>query len=154
MRNAFSMLTAIIVIILMTAVSLFVLSTSAAMTRETTAQYQREQAMLYAKSYTEYAIMAVMTNDRSVAGQCLQDINGTIGAPNQGTGYRIDVAISYIGDTNEIQQCGRQLGTGVTTPKSPLTIVVDTYVKYKEPDHPNPAGAPFITYHKRTLQKI
>ena len=156
MRNAFSMLTAIIVIILMTAVSLFVLSTSAAMTRETTAQYQREQAMLYAKSYTEYAIMAVMTNDRSVAGQCLQDINGTIGAPNLGTGYRIDVAISYIGSNAEIGNCpaARQLGTGVTTPKSPLTIVVDTYVKYKEPDHPNPAGAPFITYHKRTLQKI
>ena len=156
MRNALSMLTAIIVIILMTTVSLFVLSTSAAMTKETTAQYQREQAMLYAKSYTEYAIMAVMANDRSVAGQCLRDIGGTIGLPNQGTGYSIEVRIAYIGTNAEIGNCPvvRQLGTGVVTSKSPLTIVVDTYVKYKEPDHPDSANAPFITYHKRTLQKI
>jgi len=155
-KKAFSMITAIVVIVLMSTVSVFVLNLSATMTRETTAQFQREQAMLYAKSYTEYAIMAVMTNDRSVAGQCLSDISGTIGDPDNGAGYKINVRIAYIGNTTEISNCAaiRQLDTTVDTPGSPLNIVVDTYVKYKEPDHPDPDNAKYITYHKRTLQKI
>jgi type II secretory pathway pseudopilin PulG len=152
-REAFSMLTAIIIIVLMASVSLFVMNLSAKMTRETTAQYQREQAMLYAKSYTEYAIMAVTGNNRAV--NCLSDINATLGDPNNG-GYRIEVHLAYIGNNAEIGGCtaDRQLYTTVVTPGSPLNIIVDTYVRYKEPDHPNPANTPFITYHKRTLQKI
>lgn len=154
-RPAFSMLTAIMVIILMASVSIFVMNLSSKMVRETTAQFQREQAMLYAKSYTEYAIMAVSANDRSVAGQCLQDIDANIGNPDSGTGYKVQVRIAYIGENTEIQQCAasRQIDAAVATTGS-LNILVDVYVKYKEPDHPDPANAPYITYHKRTLQKI
>ncbi len=147
-KKGFSLVTAIIVIILMSSVSIFVMNLSSKMTRETTAQYQREQAMLYAKSYTEYAILAVMANDRSAAGQCLNEITGTIG------GYSIDVQIAYIGDSTEIVNCSTQLDNTVVTPESPLSIMVDTYVSYKEPDHPDPTNAPDIVYHKRTLQKI
>jgi type II secretory pathway pseudopilin PulG len=153
-RKAFSLLVAIIIILLMSSVAMFVMNISAKVTRETTAQYQREQAMLYAKSYTEYAIMAVMANNRAL--NCLSNINATIGAPNNGTGYLIEVRIAYIGNAAEIGTCAteRQLSAVVVTPGSPLNIIVDTYVRYKEPDHPDPANAPFITYHKRTLQKI
>jgi len=147
-RKGFSLITAIIVIILMASVSIFVMNLSSKMTRETTAQYQREQAMLYAKSYTEYAILAVMANDRSASGQCLNEIDGTMGA------YTIQVMIAYIGSNAEIGNCAVQLDSTVATPGSPLSIIVDTYVSYKEPDYPNPANAPDIVYHKRTLQKI
>ena len=155
-RKAFSLLTAIIVIVLMASVSAFVMSLSASMTRATTSQFQREQAMLYAKSYTEYAIMAVMANDRSAAGQCLSDIDGTIGDPTNGMGYEVNVRIAYISNSTEVSNCAgtRQLDTTVVTNTSPLTIMIDTYVKYKEPDHPDPTNAKYITYHKRTLQKI
>jgi len=156
-RKAFSLFTAILVIILMASVSAFVMNLSANMIRQTTAQYQREQAMLYAKSYTEYAIMAVTGNDRnSTTGSCLSDIDATLGKPNEGTGYLVQVRIAYIGKSSEVSDCAatRKLYENVVTEKSPLNIMVDVYVKYKEPDHPDQANAPYITYHKRTIQKI
>jgi len=156
MRKAFSLLTAIIIIVLMATVGIFVMSLSAKITRETTAQFQREQSMLYAKSYTEYAIMAVTANDRNdTTGKCLSDIDATLGDVNNG-GYKVEVRIAYIGQSKEIGDCAgtRKLDSNVTTEESPLNIIVDVYVKYKEPDHPDPSNAPYITYHKRTLQKI
>ncbi len=154
-RSAFSMITAIVVIVIMATVAIYVLSTSAKIVTETTAQYQREQAALYAKSYTEYAIMSVTANESNVTGKCLTDIDGTIGAPNDGEGYSIRVRIAYIGQNSLIAPCAntRELGQSIT-PRSPLNIIVDTYVEYKEPDHPDKANAPYVTYHKRTLQKI
>ena len=157
MRLAFSMLTAIVVIVLMSTVAMFVMNISSKLTRETTAQFQREQAMLYAKSYTEYAIMAVTANDRNATtGSCLSNIDGTIGSPKFGTGYKIEVRLAYLGHNSEVSDCAgtRILDDNVTTAESPLNIMVDVYVKYKEPDHPNPTLAPYIIYHKRTLQKI
>ena len=157
-RKAFSMITALVVIVLMSTVAIYVMSTSAKMVKETTAQYQREQAMLLAKSYTEYAIMAVTANDRNntSANYCLEDINGKVGGdPDKGEGYKIETRIAYIGNSG-ISQCAanRQLGTITESTRSPLNIVIDVYVRYKDPDHPDSSVAPYITYHKRTLQKI
>jgi len=157
-RRAFSMITALVVIVLMSSVAIYVMSTSAKMVKETTAQYQREQAMLLAKSYTEYAIMAVSANDRNntSANYCLEDIEGQVGGdPDKGEGYKIETRIAYIGNS-DISQCAatRQLGSITETTRSPLNIIVDVYVKYKDPDHPDASAAPYITYHKRTLQKI
>ncbi len=154
-RKAFSMLTAIVVIVLMATVAMLVMSMSGKLVKETTVQYQTEQAALYANSFTEYAVLAVTGNDRT-AGNCLITINSTIGAPATGNGYRIRTHISYIGTAAEIGNCAttRKLSDTVTTLKTPLTLVVDAYVDYKEPDHHDSANAPWITYHKRTVQKI
>jgi len=147
-RKAFSMLTAIVVIVLMASVGAFVMSLSGKMVKTTTTQFQREQAMLLAKSYTEYAIMAVMSNDRKT--NCLGNITGNA------LGYNITVNISYIGrniaDPSGVPNtCSNILSNTVVTLESTLNIIVDVYVRYNDLD--NPAGAP-ITYHKRTLQKI
>jgi type II secretory pathway pseudopilin PulG len=157
-RAAFSMVTSLIVIVLMSTVAIYVLSTSAKMVKETTAQYQREQAMLLAKSYTEYAIMAVTANDRNntSTNYCLEDIEGQAGGdPDKGEGYKIETRIAYIGNSI-ISQCAatRQLGSITEATRSPLNVIVDVYVRYKDPDHPDASAAPYITYHKRTLQKI
>jgi len=153
-KSAFSMLTAIIVILLMGSVSLYVLNISANIVKSTTIQYQREQAMLYAKSFTEYAIMAITANDRQNTN-CLNDIDTTIGDVNNG-GYNINVRIAYIGANSEISNCSntRKLSSSVTTTATPLNVIIDTYVRYKDPDHPDISNAPWITYHRRTLQKI
>jgi len=154
-RSAFSLLTAVIIIILMSSVGIFVMNLSSKMTRETTAQFQREQSMLYAKSYTEYAIMAVTGNGERNTTNCLSDIDATIGDPENG-GYLVNVRLAYIGQNGTVGNCAttRVWDDTVVTEKSPLNIIVDVYVKYKEPDHPDPDNAPYITYHKRTLQKI
>jgi len=145
MRNAFSMITAILVIVLMATVAMLIFSTSGKMVKETTTQYQREQAMLLAKSYTEYAILAVTAN-RHNSPNCLNNISGNYGD------YNVDVNISYIAKPGILHtNCARRLATDVNTTKSPLNIIVDVFVHYPDYDHPNGLK---MTYHRRTLQKI
>ncbi len=153
MRKAFSMLMAIFIIVLMATVAAFIMSLAGKMVQETTAQFQREQSVLLAKSYTEYAIMAVTANEHNTSN-CLNNITGAYGDDGSGNDlYNIDVNISYIGNTNLHANC-RTLSNSVVTPKSPLSIIVDVFVSYKEFDHPAGASAPNITYHRRSLQKI
>lgn len=150
MRKAFSMITVIIVIVLMATVAVFILNLSGKMVKETTTQFQREQAMLLAKSYTEYAIMAVTANERNVT--CLNSISGAY--PAISPAYNIDVTISYIGNgtgLGDVSSCYHNLSNTVSTPKSPLNIIVDVFVRYPDYDHPNGLK---MTYHRRSLQKI
>ncbi len=156
MRKAFSMLTAIFVIVLMATVAAFILNLSGKMVKGTVAQFQREQSVLLAKSYTEYAIMAVTANEHNLS-TCLNNIRGS--AIDDGSGgyiYTIDANISYIAKPGVLHTtgCVRKLATDVNTVDSPLNIIVDVFVSYRDLDHPSPSSAPWITYHKRTLQKI
>jgi len=153
-REAFSMMTAIIVILLMASVGSYVLSTSSKIVQETGAQYQTEQAALYAKSYTEYAILAATANESNTSN-CFENIDDTIGTPIEAKGYNIRIRVAYIGETNLINGCDalRQLDT-VDTESTPLQIIVDAYIEYKDSNHPDIPNAPYTTYHKRTLQKI
>jgi len=146
MRKAFSMLTAIAVIVVISAIGGFILSLSGKMVSETTAQFQREQSMLLAKSFTEYAIMAVTANEHN-SSNCLNTITSDIKF------YKVRVDISYIGRDLD-SSCSNIISKDVVTDKSPLSIIVDVYVKYQDPDDPRGASAPYITYHKRTIQKI
>jgi len=153
MRKAFSMITAIFIIVLMAAVAAFILNLSGKMVQETTTQFQREQSMLLAKSYTEYAIMAVTANEHN-SSNCLNDISGNYGDLGGGAYlYTVDVNISYIGDGNLDASC-RTLSNTVTNLKSPLSIIVDVFVRHKDLNHPAGSSAPEITYHRRSLQKI
>ncbi len=147
-RKAFSMITAIVVIVLMSTVAMLIMSLSGKLVKETTAQYQREQAILLANSYTEYAIMAVTANDRNTT--CLSTINGTF------NGYSARVHIAYIGAATVIGTCAgtRTLGTVPAGSDTPLTIIVDAYIDYDDLDNPSGSGVPNITYHRRTVQKI
>lgn len=157
-RKAFSMLTAIFVIVLMSTVAMLVMSLTGKIVKETTAQYQKEQAVLLSKSYTEYAILAVMSNDRN-ATDCIENIDGRIGANvNNGQGYLINTRIAYIADSNaRVGTCPATrilYDSGITTVESALSVIIDVYVRYKDPDHPSIGSAPWVTYHRRTLQKI
>lgn len=137
-------------IVLMATVAAFIMNLSGKMVKATTAQFQREQSMLLAKSYTEYAIMAVTANEHN-SSNCLNTIKGGYG--NDGNGndlYTINVDISYIGNTDLHANCNT-LSSGVTTEKSPLSIIVDVFVSYKDLGHPDDLN---ITYHRRSLQKI
>jgi len=154
-RKAFSMLTAIVVIVLMATVAILVMNLSGKMIKETTSQFQNEQASLLAKSYTEYAVMAVMANDRNGTNTCLHTINSddVIRSENR-EGFEVRVHIAYISNgTEEVGKCPAStvLSNTVKTINSPLNIIVDVYVRYKDLDSTN---THLITYHKRTLQKI
>ena len=153
MRSAFSMLTAIAVIVVMASIGAFVLNMSGKMVQETSAQYQREQAAILARSYSEYAIMAVTANEQNLS-TCLDNIKGKVFETEMGGyAYNVEVNISYIG--NDIHSnCVKLNKSDINTKKSPLTIVVDTFVRYVDSVYPDPSVAPKTTYHRRTLQKI
>ncbi len=158
-REAFSMLTAIFVMLIMASVGAFIMNLAGKMTQVTTQQYQREQAVLLAKSYTELAIMAVMSNDRNGTGECISDITGVIGptgASTDGTGYKVETRISFIGSASDIASCAdtREHDNPNTASSTELNIIVDVYVRYKDINSLNPSTSPWTSYHKRTLQKI
>ena len=139
-------------IVLMATVAAFITNLSGKMVKGTTAQFQHEQSVLLAKSYTEYAIMAVTANEHN-STNCLNSITGAYG-DSDGDGvpdmYNINVNISYIGN-NLDGSCARILNTNpINTPKSPLNIIVDVFVSYTDFDQDDLN----ITYHRRSLQKI
>ena len=157
-RKAFSMITAIFVIFIMASVGGFILNLSGKMVQETTAQYRKEQSILYAKSYTEFAIMA------ATQGTCIRKIFGSLGESptkvQEGEGYYVEVFLQYIGDDSA---CPNKLGGlgNITYNNSKNTaVIIDTYVHYRDPEHPNAISGlawsadPGITYHRRTLQKL
>jgi len=153
-RKAFSMLMAISVMVLMSTVAVFVMDLSGKVVKTTTEQYRKEQAILLAKSYTELAILAVISNERN-ATHCINTIKGrttTQAKVDTGEGYQIRVDISFIGNASaNLATCNRVLSNAVITPNSPLNIILDTYVEYKELDN---TASNWITYHRRSLQKI
>ena len=146
-RKAFSMITAIIVIVLMASVAVFIMNLSGKMVKETTTQYQREQAILLSKSYTEYAVMAVTANEHN-SSKCLNTIKGSY--PSTDPAYFITVELSYIGRDLDAS-CARILANDVNTTNSPLNVIIDVFVRYPDYDHPGDLN---MTYYKRTLQKI
>jgi len=159
MRKAFSMITAIFVILLMATVSALVLNVSSKTVKSTTIQYKQEQAILYAKSYTELAIMYATANDPT-SGNCAENINGVIGTnADIGDGYDAQVRIGYIGNGLACST-SRELNDqtiSIATPNE-LQIIVDVYIRYRDPSviaaWGTSTGAPWVTYHRRTLQKL
>ena len=148
MRKAFSMITAIFVILMMSTVSMLVVSTSGKIVKTTTAQYQHAQASLYAKSYTEYAVMAVTAHDRAV--NCLEDITGEIGTADTGNQYKIATHIQYVVSTAEQGTCDKLNTANIAKIETPLTLIIDAYVSYQDPDN----DVQWLSVHRRTVQKI
>jgi len=173
MRNAFSMLTAIVVIVLMAGITALVMNLSGKIVTETTSQYRKEQAMLLAKSYTEFAILAIQGHNMQANG-CLRTLTGIInstqydtannGGANRGEGYRITVRLRYVGLPLSIncKKANRLDPSPKNTTSSDVAVMVDVGVRYRDLDavaNAISAGgkakdAPWINYNRRTLQKL
>lgn len=168
-RAGFSLIMAIFVIVIMSAIAALILSMTGKVIKETTTQYRDEQSRLLAKSYTELAIMSVMAHDRTSTSTCVKNLNGTINTLNIGEanpagtnvasgGYIVETKIQYLGTGLPVHSsCELLTNIAITDPSmvSP-TLLIDVYVRYKDPDYitANESDIPFITYHRRTLQKL
>ena len=155
-KKAFSMVTAIFVIIIMATVSSLIMNVTGKTLKETTQQYQKEQAQLLARSYTELAILQVIDANRSAAGAnpCVEQINDHFGAAGN-DGYAIDIRIRYIGQLATLASCTpanviANLNGG-TSFDNTVSLVIDTYITYKDFDDSTDRN---ITFHRRTLQKL
>ena len=159
-KKAFSMITAIFVMVIMASISAMIMNVTGKTVKATTQQYQKEQATLLARSYTELAIMYVLYYDRASNGNCLETISDHFGASTP-AGYDVRINLHYIGNDALLNGCGKTLsplvGTeGTWTGTDPgfattVSLMVDTYISYKDIDSPSNRD---ISYHRRTLQKL
>ena len=159
-KRAFSMITAIFVIVIMATVTSLVMNVTGKTVKATTLQYQKEQAQLLARSYTELAILYVIYKDRS--SDCIETISDHFGASGN-NGYDIRMNISYIGNGTLLANCNNNIDssgaignsatwTNTTTGFDKIiSMVIDTYITYKDFDDPSDRN---ITFHRRTLQKL
>ncbi len=163
-RDGFSMLVAIFVIVMLSLVASYIFFASNTTTKTGTIQYQAEQAKLYARSFTEYAILAASGNgDRNTsAAKCISTINSTIGTDpaTTGQGYQITVHLTYIGNNRYIGSCANKAAELSNNDIDTLSVIVDVYVRYKDYQQvavaapANKAKVPWITYHRRSIQKL
>jgi hypothetical protein len=153
------MITAIFVILILATIGAFIMNLSGKIVQETTAQYRKEQAILWAKSYTEFAIMTAASEP--CVKKITANVDGTQAEVKAGQGYFVDVRVHYIGQNSA---CINNVEIGLGNIQDPSAvdniILIDTYVRYRDPDS---IGArkklawskdPGITYHRRTLQRL
>ncbi len=180
MRKAFSLITAIFVIVLMSTVAALVFNLSGKTIKETSTQYRKEQTALLAKSYTEYAILAIQGYDMPTNG-CLKtisakvnytDIDGAVatgsGGADAGAGYYITIRMRYTGlpagiacpySSSYSPLLERQPANQDTTIDIP-SVLIDVNVRYRNPDDPRSYSTatrdqvPWINYNRRTLQRL
>jgi len=163
MRKAFSMITALFVILMLSTVGAYIVNIAGKTVKSTTIQYYKEQSALLAKSYTELAIMGATTNNARNSN-CLETINGDVGNnPENGEGYRVETTLSYIGDdTLACTNTDNIIESDENIPENQLYVMIDVFVRYRDFDIIgavlNGGGklddVPWVTYHRRTLQRL
>ncbi len=153
-KRAFSMITAIIVILIMGAISAMILGVSNRTVHATTAQYQKEQAVLLARSYTELAMLYIIHYDRETNQDCIKKISADFGDPNNL--YHIETNIQYIGNSELLPNCSENITKdwNVTNPSDfdkAVSIIIDIFITYKSFDDLSDRN---ITFYRRTVQKL
>ena len=168
-KKAFSMITAIFVIVIMATVTALIMNVTGKTVKATTQQYQKEQAGLLARSYTELAILYATHYDRRDTadggnGDCLKSITDHFG--DVSNGYDIKINIKYIGNDTLLANCSNNIeadGNFTLATKNAtwtnnidgfyktISLIIDTYITYKDFDDPSNRN---ITFHRRTLQKL
>lgn len=147
MRRGFSMLTALIFMILIATLGALAISLSTTTLKQTNDLYLKEQAELLALSATEYALLAISAHDFSV--NCLNTINSTYTQDGATTLFDINISLYYLGNglpTN----CSTLTGNlnNIDTNDSNRTVIIDTIIRSATGVSSEP-----ISYHRRTIQK-
>ena len=144
MRKGFTLITAIIFIVLVASIAALSLSFSSFSTKQTTDLYLKEQAELLVQSGTEFALLAISGHDINATSNCINAINApypTAAAPQ----FDINITINYMG--SGLPAGCNILSNAVVTADSNVTVIIDTIVT----DH-NVSTEP-IRLHRRTIQK-
>jgi type II secretory pathway pseudopilin PulG len=155
-KKAFSMVTAIFVIVIMASLTSLIMNVTGKTIKETTQQYQKEQAALLARSYTEQALLYALHYDRASNSNCVNQINATFG-PAENL-YSIQTNIQYLSNTNQLPVACTQINNdawndnGTAGFNSTVSLIIDVYISYKDFDDPNSDRN--ITFYRRTLQKL
>ncbi len=162
MRSAFSMIMAMFVMVILAVLSVLVFNLSGKVVQETTAQYRKEQAILLARSYTEFAILAIQGHDMITNG-CLRQIKGDIdstqfnitnpGGAKNGEGYEVAINLNYFNLPANIA-----CASNTDSTSNDVSVLVDVTVRYKDfsliPVNGSIDDVPWTRYFRRTLQRL
>ncbi|MDY4860826.1 MAG: hypothetical protein SO144_08070 [Campylobacter sp.] len=106
MKKGFSLILAIIFILLVASIGALSMSISSSSAKTSVNLFIHEQAKLLADGAAEYAIMKVQQND--FAATCVDEIE--INYPNDtNPTFRANISITYIGDIGTIQRCANRI---------------------------------------------
>lgn len=144
-RRAFSLLMAIMFIVLVSTIGMLALSFSTQASKQTSDVYMKAQAELLSRSATEYAMLALSAHNISATPNCIKSITATFPSTSNPL-FNIKVDMQYIG--KDLPSGCPILNNVISTVDSNVTILMDTYVSSKDGLLPEP-----IRIHRRTIQK-
>ena len=143
MRRGFGLITAIIVLVLVSVLMTLMLSLSATSVKQTTDLYFKEQAELLARSAVEYGLLALSGHENNVS--CVEKVNITY----QGL-YEANLSLYYIYAGSAVSPCSHVLVDNISTAESNLTALIDVTVRVRQ--DVTGLSEP-IVIHRRTIQK-
>ena len=140
MRKGFSLITAIVFLVLIATISALSISLSTQSVKQTGDVLLKNQAELLLRSGTEYTMLAMSGYDYN--SSCLENINLT-----HNNIYDINISIMYIG--NGIPCNAKNiLSNDINTSESNRTAIIDIWVRTKNGITTEP-----IVMHRRSIQK-
>ena len=147
MRRGFTLIAAIFFVVIASSICMLALSIASTSVKQNSEIYLREQSELVARAATEYAMLAIISNDFSTTCLGNQSENASEDNPISGEFgdlFTFKVFVKYFGDM------GICSGDAVAaTGANQGTIMLDVFVSSKPGKASNP-----INFHKRTLQKL
>ena len=145
MKKGFSLLTAVLFLVVIATLSMIALSLSTQSAKQTTDDYLKVQAELLAKSGTEFALLAMSGHDYN--SSCLNNINITYNKQ-----FDVNISIMYIGSGLPCIP-SHILDNHIKTPDSNRTVIIDTFVSIKPQLVTDGVITEQIRLHRRTIQK-
>lgn len=147
MKKGFSLITAIIFILLVATLGALALSLSSQGSKQTGDLYLKTQAELLARSATEYALLAISAHEINATNGCVNQINALYPNANNPL-FDINVTINYLGRGLPAAPVCNILSNAVQESESNITVLLDTFVQ----THDGVSTEP-IRFYRRTLQK-
>ncbi|WP_148803421.1 type II secretion system protein [Campylobacter concisus] len=143
MRRGFTLIAAIFFVVIASSICMLALSIASTSVKQNSEIYLREQSELVARAATEYAMLAIISNDFSATciGNNDQAITGEFGDL-----FTFKVYVKYFGDMGDA--C-KNKDAVIVKGANQGTIMLDVFVSSKPGKASNP-----INFHKRTLQKL
>ncbi len=149
MRRGFTLIAAIFFVVIASSICMLALSIASTSVKQNSEIYLREQSELVARAATEYAMLAIISNDFSTTCLGNQSENASEDNPIAGEFgdlFTFKVYVKYFGDMGDA--C-KNKDAVIVKGANQGTIMLDVFVSSKPGKVSNP-----INFHKRTLQKL
>lgn len=145
MKRGFSLLSAIIFILVVATIGALSLTLSNETAKQTGDLYLKTQAELLARSATEFALLSISAHDIKRLGNCVNSIKGTYPTTTNPM-FNIEVKIGYFG--RGLPSNCNILKNDISNDDSNITVQIDTTVSSA-----SKVSTESIRFHKRTIQR-